>query len=178
MKNHLCIFFLIFLTVCACSPKTPTSTQTAVISPKTYKDDLLNTINSSDKIIVTEHSNPFDIWDKESNQSLVPNDIVYKRKEIDKGEKEEFFEIINKLDGELQNGASMCIFEPHHTIEFYSKGKLLSKMEICFVCDHVNWSGSKFNPPWSLYRGLEDFLKKSGFEPKRDWASIAKNIKK
>lgn len=184
MKNYLYPFVLIFgATIAACSPQSnqPTAPSHATHSAaqvSQYKVDLLTAINNSDKIVVTEHSHPFDNWDDKSDKSLVPNDIIYKSKEIAKGKKDDFLEIVNNLDGEVQQAYPMCIFQPHHTIQFFSKNRLLSTMEICFICDHIRWTGSKAKPPLSLYTGLEEFLKENGFNSKRDWKSLAKNLEK
>lgn len=176
-------YFFALLCVTASSPQDSTlksviPSASHSVQDDRYKLDLLHAIAISDKIILKEHSYPFDAWDESTDKSFIPENIIYRSKEIKAGDKKKLLQIINGLDKEIQRKQSLCLFEPHHSIDFFENGKISSTMEICFSCNQIDWNGSKAKPPLSIYPGLEGFIKYIGFEPKRDWAAEAKKHQK
>jgi hypothetical protein len=142
---------------------------------RVYIRELGDAIRSADKIVVAEHSHDLDVFDEETGRSLVSRQLVYGVKELSKGHREKFLSTIERLDPKTQDEFPACIFEPHHSVSFYSRGEILSTMEICFVCGQLSWDATKATPPWSIYPGLASFIKAIGFEPERDWSTVARD---
>jgi hypothetical protein len=171
---------LLVLAICSCAPKSSPAdaltqfTQGIDRNGRVYLGALAETIQRSDRISVTEHSYQYDAYHTEAGKSLIPNEIVYGTRELDASRKAIFLSTVNALDPKTQDAFAACIFEPHHTVRFYTAGKLTSTMEICFECGQVEWDGTKATPPWSLPSGLATFIKDIGFSPDRDWAILAK----
>lgn len=138
-----------------------------------YLNKLAEAIRHSDRIVLTEHSYPYDAYDSKAGKSLVPNEVVYGTREFDRGQTESFLATVEGLDPRTQNAVTACIFEPHHTLRFYAKGELVSTMGICFKCAQVKWDATDLTPPWSLLSGLSAVVKVAGFSPERDWADLA-----
>jgi hypothetical protein len=138
-----------------------------------YKAELVKTIQRADRIVVTEHSYEYDLFDSQHHISLMPDEVVYNRWELTGEQKNELLITVKDMSSSTQSEFSECIFEPHHTFLFYSDDKLLSTMEICFRCLEVEWDGSKLTPPGALYSGLGAFLRRIGSEPTRDWTAVA-----
>lgn len=171
------LFFMLSLTACSPDGDTPVKAMSQAspgVQNNKFKDDLIHAIDISDRVVVTEHSYQFDSWDDNLNKSLIPVNIIYKKREITSGDKRHFLKIIKTLDGEIQHKHSLCAFEPHHSIDFYENGKLSSTMDICFTCNEIEWKGSKANPPLSLYSGLETLINDLGMESKKDWIAESK----
>jgi hypothetical protein len=139
-----------------------------------YKADLINAINSADKIIITEHSNEYDYSNPDEEKMYEGSIIQYGKVELNAKQKANFSAIISGLSNQTQDAFAACIFDPHHSILFYSNGKLTSTMDICFMCGQVEWQGSSGTPPWSIYSGLSQVVESVGLSPERDWRKLAK----
>jgi hypothetical protein len=141
---------------------------------KLFKADLLDAINRADKIIITEHSNENDYYDPDAKMQYQGPFAQYGKVELSVKQKADFSAIISGLSNDTQDTFSACIFDPHHSIQFHSSGKLSSTMEICFMCDQVEWKGSPNIPPGSIYSGLSQFVVNVGLSPERDWRKLVK----
>ena len=179
MKKIIAILLFIFF-VGGCKPHVqPIQTSEAIQidgrQGREYRDDLSGMIRRSDRIVVTEHSYQYDAYDMDAGKSLIPDEIVYGARELNQQQKEFFLSTVDRLDPKTQDAFPACIFEPHHTVQFYLDGKLSSTMEICFQCGQVEWDATKASPPWSLYSGLATFIDGIGFKAERDWHTLAKS---
>lgn len=181
MKKTAAFLLLAFL-LCACerhAPAIPSGAaaakpQEADREGRQYRQELTELIRKSDRIVVTEHSYEYDAYDMDAGKSLIDDEIVYGTRELDAAQKAFFLSTIEALDPKTQDAIAACIFEPHHTIEFYAAGKLASTMDICFQCGQVEWDKTRASPPWALYSGLAAVVEHIGFSPDRDWATLAK----
>ena len=171
---------LLVLVICGCAPKPSPgsalsqSTKDIDQDGQAYLGALAEIIQRSDRISVTEHSYEYDAYDTEAGRSLIPDEVVYGTRELDASQEGLFLSTIQALDPKTQDAFAACIFEPHHTVRFYTAGKLTSTMKICFECGQVEWDATKTTPPWSLPSGLATFINGIGFSPDRDWAALAK----
>jgi hypothetical protein len=139
-----------------------------------YKQALLALLRRSNRIVVSEHSSEFDLFDSETGESKIPKTIIYGTHELTGAEAEYFNATIQALDTKTQDAFSACVPAVHHTIRFYSGQQLIDTMEICFECSQVLWSGTRATPPWSLYSGLAEVIERVGFTPDRDWPKVAR----
>jgi len=139
-----------------------------------YKEALLGLLSRTDRIVATEHSSEFDLYDPETGESGVPKTIIYGTHELTAAEIEYFTATIKSLDPTTQDAFAACVPEVHHTFRFYSGQRLIDTMDICFECGEVLWSGTGATPPWSLYSGLAKVVKHIGFTPDRDWPAVAR----
>ena len=140
---------------------------------KLFKADLLSVISRADRIIITEHSNKNDYSDPDAGVVYQGPVIKYGQVELNDKQKADFSSVIISLSNETQDAFAACIFDPHHTIQFYSGGKLSDTMEVCFQCGQVEWKGNTRTPPWSIYSGLSRVVKSVGLSPERDWRKLA-----
>jgi hypothetical protein len=154
-------------------PTSHTSTGAAKSSGKLYKKDLINAISEADRIVISEHSDSGDFHDSEKDEMGQELSYVYRQVQLDAKLKAAFLALTQGLDETTQGAFAACVFEPHHTIKFYSGSRLKSTMVICFACGQVEWDGSSRTPPWSLYSGLEAIVGSAGFTPKQNWVARA-----
>lgn len=138
-----------------------------------YRDALAAAIGRADRIVVTEHSSPWDGLNKESRATLAERELVYETVELSKAQREAFQRTIQKLDPKTDNGESACIPLWHHTVRFYENGHLASTMKICFVCGHLDWDGIKVTRPRAIFDGLREVISDLGLHPKREWHVLA-----
>lgn len=138
-----------------------------------YKADLLALIERSDRIVVTEHSGPYDNYQTNAGKPRAPEQIVYRARELDAKQKARFLDIVRDMDETEQDAFPACVFEPHHTIRFHAQDELISTMRICFMCGQVEWNGSSATPPWSLYSALAALIDDIGLQAERDWQGLA-----
>jgi hypothetical protein len=139
-----------------------------------YKSALLKLIAESNKIIVTEHSDQYDLWDSKTMSSLIPNPIIYETKILTSLQRAEFSDSIKKMSSKENKWITTCIFEPHHTINFYSNEKMLSRMEICFKCGDVYWEGENVGVPGALIGVLGKLIERIGLHRELNWKALAR----
>jgi hypothetical protein len=135
-----------------------------------YKSDLLAAIRAADQIVVTEHS------DRAEYSAIHGNindykELTYQVVKVDASAKQKFLGFVSEMDEKTQDAFPACIAEPHHRIDFYTQGKLQSKMEICFTCGQIEWAGASNAPPWAIYSTMEKFITSLGLHPKLDWTA-------
>jgi len=143
-----------------------------------YKEALASLIRLSDRIVVTEHSSLYDLYDVETEKYLISDEITYDERTLSNDQRDFFLVTIKALDPTTQDGFSSCIPVVHHTFYFYVGDKLQDTLGVCFQCNQVIWSGTKAVPPWSLYTGLAKVLVELGLSPRRDWQKIARDALK
>ena len=157
-------FLLLVIALSACS-RTGSSA---------YLTALEEAIRSADRIVITEHSSPFDTYDAGSGKPLATSELVYRTVELSNSQRSQFLSLVEGLDPKEQDALPACIFEGHHTIRFYAGAKLVSSLQVCFGCGQVEWPVTNATPPWSLVPGLEKVIRNAGLLPKRDWAELAR----
>ncbi len=79
-----------------------------------YKNDLANLIRQSDRIVATEHSDEFDLFDVEKEKSQIEGQIVYGEREFSTQQRAYFLATIESLDPETQD-AFLRVFLPSTT---------------------------------------------------------------
>ena len=173
MRTLLLLLGVLLMLGCS-DPGSPTASGLGPGDGETYKNELAQLIERSDKIVVTEHSYPFDLFDTAANKSLIPTEVVYGTRVLSVEQRARFATEIRALDGKSQDAFSACLFEPHHRIAFYSKGEALGSMEVCFQCSQIEWESKSKIPPWAIYEGLASFIKSVGLHPEQDWTARAK----
>jgi len=144
---------------------------------KRYKEALAKAIRTSDRIVVTEHSDRFDFPMPEVNRKDLPQ-FEYGRVELSESAKAKFLKDVEAMDAKTQDIFPDCIFVPHHTIKFYSGSTLKSTMDICFHCHEIEWDGSKDIRSKGLWSAITPLIKDAGFHAERDWAALVKERRK
>lgn len=142
-----------------------------------YLELLSDSIRRADRIVVTEHSSAFDV-DPNSGKPFTTEPFVYKTRELNRLQKVVFAKAVERVQIHTDNIFPHCIFDPHHSVYFYNGGKLLSRMQISFVCGQIEWSATDMTAPGSLQDRLQPFLRALGMEPNRDWPAVAKEHSK
>jgi hypothetical protein len=180
MKLVTSLFLLV--AICACSSTVATRNEARAISDEIsgehlYKMAFIDAIRRSNRIVVVQHSFKFDLYDVEAHKSLIPEEVVYQSRELDTKQKDDLLATMKAMPEKVQEWETMCIFEPHHRIEFYLDSGEVSSMEICFRCQQVQWSGSAMRPPLAFLGTIASFFERVGLATRRsrdDWSAMAK----
>jgi hypothetical protein len=138
-----------------------------------FRNSLVDLIRQSERIVVTEHSDPADSFDAQTMKSRIEVPIVYGTRQLTERQRAFFLETIETLNPKTQNSFSACVPVVHHTIDFYSKDVLRDTVRVCFQCNQVMWSGSRATPPGALYSALAKVVEEVGLSPRRDWRALA-----
>jgi hypothetical protein len=141
-----------------------------------YIDALAAAFEKSDRIVVTEHSNAYDVF-HQLTQPQFPKDyrpIIFSAHELSPRERANFLAAIRSMAARTQDSVTSCTFEPHHTIAFFRDSRQTSAMRICFQCGQVEWDGSTAMQPWSLIPTLGPLITGLGMKQERDWGTLAK----
>lgn len=151
------------------SPSLPSSAE-----GRQYLAALIDEVRRADRIVVTEHSYAYDLVDVEAGKSLMPSEtIVYGTRTLNAAQKSQLIAQLQAVNPTTQDAFPACIFEGHHTLTFIRGSRTNTKMELCFGCGEIRWSGTNVAPPWALVSGLSTFITSIGFQPKRDWQMLA-----
>lgn len=176
------LIMLVFLTVAAISgcdgTSAPKANDSANRKDEIFIKNLSAAIKSSDRVVVTEHSNQFDFDQLDIRSTLDPQEVLYGTKDLSHWQTFLLKTIVTNASAEGSGLYSFCTFQPHHTIYFYKEKQLLNKLEICFECGDVLLPGTTTSSRPSLISLLSSFIEYIGFQPKRDWKSLAKVHKK
>jgi hypothetical protein len=136
-----------------------------------YKENIISEVKSADKIFIIEHSNIHDLDAKSKSGANSKVEKTYRSLQLTTKQIEALLSQVNNF--QFIEASSLCIFEPHHRIEFYKNGKNTSSIEICFQCQDIQWSKD------NKTRGMlsEVFLStvlSSGMKTERNWQELAK----
>ena len=169
-----------FISSCASEPITvPVPNQpdliieTSNVETKKFNLALADAIQGADKVVIKEHSHRVDFFGTPAG-IYSPPEYIYAKKELSPGEKVLFLESVRELVGEVDDERTQCLFEAHHTIDFYEGGQLKSSMRISYKCKDIEWNGSSFAASKDVFDALTPALKRAGMNIERDWDAMAK----
>ena len=142
---------------------------------KKFKTELLAAISGAHRIDLVEHSWRYDFFDEKGELVKEPPHFEYKRMELTP-------ELRTRLEAEFggmpetpKTAFSLCMFEPHHTIELIDKDGGKSRIGVCFKCDDTEWDGRSVVPPEAFQEIFRGFIEPLGFQANREWVELAKN---
>lgn len=163
------LLFALLCTACSKAERTDSG------DGQLYINALTDAVLKADRIVVTEHSNIYDVLGSSTQQPSEKDyrPVIYSTHELSLTERTDFLDFIKKLKPDTQDAFAACIFEPHHTVTFFQQGRRASTMRICFTCGQVEWDGSNKTPPWSLIPMLKNMIGKIGMKDERDWNALA-----
>ncbi|MFZ6874060.1 hypothetical protein ACO0LF_18540 [Undibacterium sp. Di27W] len=138
-----------------------------------YKRELIKAIETADKIVVTEHSDKYDFFDRKNYVFLPQEQLTYQTVILTQQETVKFKRFVNAVPARTRYLIAACIFEPHHTIRFYAQDELLSTLQICFKCGAQEWDGSKYEPPQEIISAYFSLIKAIGLHPETNWRQVA-----
>lgn len=137
-----------------------------------YREAVIDAIQASDRIVVTEHSDCTDFPREIASRNEAPR-YEYGRVELTPPVRAGFLRSVMAMDSTTQSSFATCLFAPHHTIEFYGGGKLQSTMQICFQCADIEWDATRrIASPLGMFSALQPLIKVVGFQEKRDWKAL------
>lgn len=141
-----------------------------------YIDALADAIQKSDRIVVTEHSNIYDVLYGSTQPGNPENyrPIIFTTHELNVRERDDFLAVVKSMATKTQDAETACTFEPHHTITFYRENKQASALIVCFQCGQVEWAGFNKQRPWALVPTLGRLIDRWGMKTERDWRALAK----
>lgn len=138
-----------------------------------YKRDLIRAIEKADKIVVTEHSNQFDFYDYKISNVIPHDEVTYETVVLSEQDTLKFKKIVKAVPNEMPEAIAACLYDPHHTVRFFSGDKLMSTLDVCFGCGRERWNGTKHNPPVYFNEGMRKFIQGIGLKPGRKWKELA-----
>lgn len=152
---------------------TPVITINANEEAKNYNLALVDAIQNADRIVIKEHSHEVDFFGAIPGLDNPPQ-YSYGLKVLNTGEKILFLENARKLKGEARIVKTICLFVPHHTIDFYEKDVLKSSMQICYKCSDIKWSATTYGASQDVFQALTPLITQAGMQPHRAWDEMAK----
>jgi hypothetical protein len=167
---------VLLLSSCASSPAfldPKVNPSIADSESKKYNVALLDAIQNADKIMIKEHSDKIDFFNLIPEFEIAPY-YIYALKELNTGEKILFLDDVRKLKGVAKKDIKDCIFEPHHTIDFYENGLLKSTMRISYKCGDIKWNGSNLQASQDVFGALTAVINRAGMQTERPWDALAK----
>ena len=138
-----------------------------------FNGELAEAIERADKIVFKEHSDKVDFFGTTVAIHGVPT-YTYARRELSEGEKMQFLEDVKALEGKDNQTQTRCVFEAHHTIDFYEYGQLKSSLRICYQCNEVQWNGTSVKSSKDVFEAITPMILRAGMKTKRDWDAMAK----
>jgi hypothetical protein len=136
-----------------------------------YRKDMVEAIDASTRIVVSEHSDEGDLFD--GYGSLIDSEIVYGEKTLTAKQTRQLRELALSMTHQESKWVDFCAFQPHHAIRFYVGDRLASTLQVCFVCGDVEWLGKEQGPA-SLVGQLRGFITAIGLHPDRNWRELAR----
>jgi len=131
-------------------------------------------VTEADTVIVREHSHVSDLNSSLTTRTKIPR-YTYIEKELNFNERMSFVKDVQKLKGRARNITTVCLFEPHHSIELYRGGKLTSVMQMSYNCGEIKWDGSRGKASGDMFDAVTPLLKRCGMKVHRDWQSKAED---
>lgn len=139
-----------------------------------YRQLLVDALRSADRIEVTEHSNRFDLTEPHGNRFIGPY-FIYASHTLSDEERARLVKAVENVDPEFSL-APMCLFSPHHAIDFYVGTRRESRMEICFSCGDLVWDAVYAEYPRALLGVFDSLMKESGLTPEQNWPHKAHDV--
>ncbi|UXI67348.1 hypothetical protein [Tahibacter amnicola] len=135
-----------------------------------FRDALAAAVATADYLELTEHANMFDLDPMSRLEGVDPP--VYAVRRFTGAHRDAFLANVRQLPEE--GGAEpMCLFSPHHTLDFFEGGRRVSAMEICFSCAQLRWSANGSRRPDGLVALLRELTEANGLSVARDWRKAA-----
>ncbi len=158
----------------SCSSRSSTADRNQNAEAKKFKSDLISSVSKAHQIAVVEHSWLYDFHDSRGELIQDPPHIEYKRTELTPEQMAGFHRVLEKMAESPKKSFSMCMFQPHHSIELISDNGSKSVIRICFKCDDTEWDGSDGTSPEEFQKVVQQFIVPLGFQVSRDWDELAK----
>lgn len=137
-----------------------------------FKSDLERAIASSDRIVVLQHSHESDFANVVPAGTKAPY-YSYGSHVLSSAAKADFLNRTRYLSA-YNSRPSNQPFDPHHTIKFYSAGRLKSSMRVSFSSREVRWNGSRYTASQDILRAVGPVISNAGFRTSRDWKGVAR----
>ncbi len=146
--------------------------QTADGGARVFNYALVDAIERADQIVVREHSHPGDFSGVSLGRGNTPV-YIYASKDLSPGERVLFSEGVRGMSNQSSVADRGCSFVSHHTIDFYERGSLSSRMKVSYKCSEVQWNGSSGKPSKDVFKVITPLIKRAGMIPHRDWKQVA-----
>jgi hypothetical protein len=140
-----------------------------------FKIELLASISGAHQIFVVEHSWRCDFFDAKGDLVEDPPHIEYKRVELTPAQRTAYEAAFTKMPDTPKTAFSLCMFEPHHTIELVDEDGGKSFIQVCFKCGDTEWDGRSVVPPNDFQEVFRSLIEPSGFQADREWVELANN---
>lgn len=168
----------------ACQPDEATALREAALLAKPgtpnligtpYAQALAGTIVRAERIVISQHADPFDGVDKSAAGARQPQAVVvYGEHELTQNQKLLLLDAILGMPASVHGAPPVGVFEARHTLSFYSEGRLLSTMALCFKCGQIRWQGGLEAPyPDEMLSTLKKAINNFGVTTDRDWDQYA-----
>ena len=138
---------------------------------KPFLDELAHAAQTSDRVIVVEHSFRFDTMTGNGDDGALP-EYIYRTVRLSPDQRERFVKLLQATEPSLSMYASACIFEPHHRVEFYQSTGRVNTLEVCLQCSQQEWSGEHKGEPTAFYAAFASFVRSLEMRSDADWRAL------
>ncbi|QYF94919.1 hypothetical protein KY495_07005 [Massilia sp. PAMC28688] len=137
-----------------------------------FQRQLVRTIETADRVVVREHSDPMDFYTGDGTIPTVP-EKTYTSRQLNSLQQNRLVSFMRAMNPAAREAWAACMPEFHHTIEMYKARKRIGTMKVCFGCGHIDFDKSSSEPPAAIFMTLGMFVSELGMATKRDWHQLA-----
>ena len=131
-----------------------------------FKDDLIHSMRKARSISIVEHSCIYDFSHEDGSLPENPPHIEYKRLELNQKQHEDLLIAFETMSDAPKTVFTLCLFEPHHSIELSYDDGTKNAVQICFKCGDTEWEGIA---PKEFQPIFKRFVEPLGFQTNRNW---------
>jgi hypothetical protein len=132
---------------------------------------ILDAARNADSIVIIEHSDRFDPGERASMPDRGNwnsyHEKIFKTIRLphdDLGKLSDAFPFVWSLSQLTEE--NLCIFSPHHRLEFATQGGHVDTLEICFICGDLDWNSEGKHLLWPKWgESIRAFIKSMGMNP-------------
>ena len=161
-----------------------------VAADEKFKQELITSIISAEKIVVTEHSDTQD-WSQEdfeatatrvmrkvdgSNENIEMLEnrslpvITYREIELNNYQRLKLLLLIKMFAVDTAYNYSLCLPSFHHQLQFYMADESTKFLDICFQCNQLEWNHAGVLAPSLMYSIMRSEINSLGLSAERDWS--------
>lgn len=126
---------------------------------------LADAVRRAERIVVTEHANDYD---QTIDLGFSKPDHVYASHELTAAERGRLLRAIESAAPQATLDP-MCLFSPHHAIEFHTGSRRESRIDVCFTCGQLRWDAVAGLYPDDLLSLFRDLVNAIGMRAEQDW---------
>lgn len=144
-------------------------------SSAAFQQQLLTALRKAGRIVLTEHSDKYDSFDRVTSEANGPYH-VYASHQLSAEERKHLIDAVAAVDPQA-GPSTLCMFSPHHAVDFYAGEQRDSRLEICFTCGDMEWdAAANASYPQELVGVFNRLAKQSGMKTDQNWVKKLEKV--